>query len=51
MILDSSFRFSIDLYPTGEVSEYTATLDYASEDKVDKVTFAVKAEGTQNNIL
>ncbi|KAI7799465.1 apolipoprotein Bb, tandem duplicate 1 [Triplophysa rosa] len=44
--LTGDSKFSIELHPTGEVSEYTATLDYASEDKVDKVTFAVKAEGT-----
>ncbi|KAA0708532.1 Apolipoprotein B-100 [Triplophysa tibetana] len=44
--LTGDSKFSIELHPTGEVSEYTATLDYASEDNVDKVTFAVKAEGT-----
>ncbi|XP_065112864.1 apolipoprotein Bb, tandem duplicate 1 [Paramisgurnus dabryanus] len=44
--LTGDSRFSIELHPTGEVSEYTATLDYASADEIDKVTFVVKAEGT-----
>ncbi|XP_051510342.1 apolipoprotein B-100-like [Myxocyprinus asiaticus] len=44
--LTGNSKFDIELHPTGEVSEYTATVDYAYEEKVDKVKFAVKAEGT-----
>ncbi|XP_051954733.1 apolipoprotein Bb, tandem duplicate 1 [Xyrauchen texanus] len=44
--LTGDSKFVIELHPTGEVSEYTATVDYAYEEEVDKVTFAVKAEGT-----
>uniref|UniRef100_A0A8B9GSZ3 Apolipoprotein B-100-like n=1 Tax=Astyanax mexicanus TaxID=7994 RepID=A0A8B9GSZ3_ASTMX len=41
---DSSYE--VELRPTGEVSEYTATITYAHEQMVDKVTIDVKAEGT-----
>ncbi|XP_030628767.1 apolipoprotein B-100 isoform X1 [Chanos chanos] len=39
-------KLAIEVHPTGEVSEYSATIDYAYEDKVDKLTVDVKAEGT-----
>lgn len=39
------FRFAIEIHPTGEVSAYTATVDYVYENKVDTVTFGLKAEG------
>jgi len=39
------FRFAIEIHPTGEVSAYTATVDYEYENKVDTVTFGLKAEG------
>ncbi|XP_072553083.1 apolipoprotein Bb, tandem duplicate 1 [Salminus brasiliensis] len=44
--LSGNSRYDIELHPTGEVSEYTATVRYAHEGMVDKVTVLVKAEGT-----
>lgn len=41
------FRFTVTLYPSVEVTEYTATINYAYEDDSDKVTFSIKAEGTR----
>lgn len=39
------FRFAIELHPTADVSEYTATINYDYEENTDKVTFDIKAEG------
>ncbi|XP_043076199.1 apolipoprotein Bb, tandem duplicate 1 [Puntigrus tetrazona] len=44
--LTGDSKFDIEIHPTGEVSAYTATVDYVYEDKVDTVTFGLKAEGT-----
>ncbi|KAL1254216.1 hypothetical protein QQF64_016445 [Cirrhinus molitorella] len=44
--LNSDTKFTVTLYPSVEVTEYTATVNYAYEDEADKVTFSVKAEGT-----
>ncbi|KAL7888295.1 hypothetical protein AOLI_G00032690 [Acnodon oligacanthus] len=44
--LSGDSKYEIELRPTSEVSEYTATIKYANEDMVDKVTIDVKAEGT-----
>ncbi|KAF5891255.1 apolipoprotein, partial [Clarias magur] len=44
--LSGDSKFAIELHPTADVSEYTATLNYAHEENTDKVTFDVKAEGT-----
>ncbi|XP_026088611.1 apolipoprotein B-100-like [Carassius auratus] len=44
--LTGDSKFAIEIHPTGEVSAYTATVDYVYEDKVDTVTFGLKAEGT-----
>lgn len=45
-------RFSVELQPTGEVTEYTATVAYEllregeeGRQKVDSVKFVLKAEG------
>lgn len=43
----SVFRLTVTLYPSVEVTEYTATINYAYEDDSDKVTFSIKAEGTR----
>uniref|UniRef100_A0A671N175 Apolipoprotein B-100-like n=1 Tax=Sinocyclocheilus anshuiensis TaxID=1608454 RepID=A0A671N175_9TELE len=43
--LTGDSKFAIEIHPTGEVSAYTATVDYVYEDKVDTVTFGLKAEG------
>ncbi|XP_051500925.1 apolipoprotein B-100-like [Myxocyprinus asiaticus] len=40
------YLFAIELHPTAEVTEYTTTINYSYEDKIDKVTVGVKAEGT-----
>lgn len=49
-------RFALEMHPTGEVSEYTATLAYEllregeeGRQKVDSVKFVLRAEG--NNKL
>ncbi|KAI5610950.1 apolipoprotein Bb, tandem duplicate 1 isoform X1 [Silurus asotus] len=39
-------KFALELQPTVDVSEYTATISYAHEENTEKVTFDVKAEGT-----
>ncbi|KAF4099959.1 hypothetical protein G5714_020085 [Onychostoma macrolepis] len=44
--LNSDTKFTVTLYPSVEVTEYTATIDYAYEDDSDKVTFSIKTEGT-----
>ncbi|XP_052442426.1 apolipoprotein B-100 isoform X2 [Carassius gibelio] len=44
--LNSDMRFSVTLYPSVEVTEYTATISYTHEDDSDKVTLRIKAEGT-----
>ncbi|XP_058235125.1 apolipoprotein Bb, tandem duplicate 1 isoform X2 [Hemibagrus wyckioides] len=44
--LSGDSKFAIELHPTADVSEYTATINYAHEENTDKVTFDVKAEGT-----
>uniref|UniRef100_A0AAR2JHL4 Vitellogenin domain-containing protein n=1 Tax=Pygocentrus nattereri TaxID=42514 RepID=A0AAR2JHL4_PYGNA len=44
--LSGDSKYEIELRPTGEVSEYTATIKYTNEDMVDKVTVDVEAEGT-----
>ncbi|XP_016105196.1 apolipoprotein B-100 [Sinocyclocheilus grahami] len=44
--LNSDTKFTVTLYPSVEVTEYTATINYAYEDDSDKVTFSIKAEGT-----
>ncbi|KAI4895608.1 hypothetical protein NFI96_017030, partial [Prochilodus magdalenae] len=44
--LSGDSRLEIEVRPTGEVSEYTATIKYEYEEMVDKVTVALKAEGT-----
>ncbi|TRY99586.1 hypothetical protein DNTS_007902 [Danionella cerebrum] len=44
--LTGNSKFEIEMHPTGEVSEYTATVNYAFEDPVDSVTFGLKAEGS-----
>ncbi|XP_053531616.1 apolipoprotein Bb, tandem duplicate 1 isoform X2 [Ictalurus punctatus] len=44
--LSGDSKFAIELHPTADVSEYTATINYAYEENIDKVTFDVKAEGT-----
>ncbi|XP_073709018.1 apolipoprotein Bb, tandem duplicate 1 [Garra rufa] len=44
--LTGDSKFAIEIHPTGEVSAYTATVDYVYEDKVDELTFGLKAEGT-----
>uniref|UniRef100_A0A3B4E7Y6 Vitellogenin domain-containing protein n=1 Tax=Pygocentrus nattereri TaxID=42514 RepID=A0A3B4E7Y6_PYGNA len=50
--LSGDSKYEIELRPTGEVSEYTATIKYTNEDMVDKVTVDVEAEGkTQNNSM
>ncbi len=41
------FRFTVMLYPSVEVTEYAATINYAYEEDSDKVTFSIKAEGTR----
>ncbi|XP_062406579.1 apolipoprotein B-100-like [Sardina pilchardus] len=38
-------KLEIELHPTGEISEYTADIDYSYEEKTDKVTLTLKAEG------
>ncbi|XP_062407541.1 apolipoprotein B-100-like [Sardina pilchardus] len=38
-------KLAIELHPTGEVSEYVANIDHSYEDKTDKVTLTLKAEG------
>ncbi|XP_026146609.1 LOW QUALITY PROTEIN: apolipoprotein Bb, tandem duplicate 1 [Carassius auratus] len=43
--LTGDSKFAIEIHPTGEVSAYTAIVDYVYEDKVDKITFGLKAEG------
>ncbi|XP_077076182.1 apolipoprotein Bb, tandem duplicate 1 [Siphateles boraxobius] len=43
--LTGDSKFAIEIHPTGEVSAYKATVDYVYENKVDKVTFGLKAEG------
>ncbi|KAG1964004.1 apolipoprotein B-100 [Pimephales promelas] len=43
--LTGDSKFAIEIHPTGEVSAYTATVDYEYENKVDTVTFGLKAEG------
>lgn len=49
---DFSDRLAIELHPTGEVSEYTATLSYEllregeeGRQKVDSLKFVLRAEG------
>ncbi|XP_043074689.1 apolipoprotein B-100 isoform X2 [Puntigrus tetrazona] len=42
----SDAKFIVMLYPTGEVTEYTATISNTYEEDSDKVTFSIKAEGT-----
>ncbi|XP_060722344.1 apolipoprotein Bb, tandem duplicate 1 [Tachysurus vachellii] len=44
--LSGDSKFAIELYPTADVSEYTATINYDYEENTDKVTFDIKAEGT-----
>ncbi|KAK3516813.1 hypothetical protein QTP70_023691, partial [Hemibagrus guttatus] len=44
--LSGDSKFAIELHPTADVSEYTATINYAYEENTDKVTFDVNAEGT-----
>ncbi|XP_027021973.2 apolipoprotein Bb, tandem duplicate 1 [Tachysurus fulvidraco] len=44
--LSGDSKFAIELHPTADVSEYTATINYDYEDNTDKVTFDIKAEGT-----
>ncbi|MCJ8743825.1 hypothetical protein PDJAM_G00098620, partial [Pangasius djambal] len=44
--LSGDSKFAIELHPTADVSEYTATINYAHKENIDKVTFGVKAEGT-----
>ncbi|XP_034169697.2 apolipoprotein Bb, tandem duplicate 1 isoform X1 [Pangasianodon hypophthalmus] len=44
--LSGDSKFAIELHPTADVSEYTATINYAHKDNNDKVTFGIKAEGT-----
>ncbi|ROL43503.1 Apolipoprotein B-100 [Anabarilius grahami] len=43
--LTGDSKFAIEIHPTGEVSAYTATVDYVYENKIDTVTFGLKAEG------
>ncbi|XP_067240096.1 apolipoprotein B-100-like [Chanodichthys erythropterus] len=43
--LTGDSKFAIEIHPTGEVSAYTATVDYVYENKVDTVSFGLKAEG------
>ncbi|XP_048062837.1 apolipoprotein B-100-like [Megalobrama amblycephala] len=43
--LTGDSKFAIEIHPTGEVSAYTATVDYVYENKVDTVNFGLKAEG------
>ncbi|KAK7132946.1 hypothetical protein R3I94_014989 [Phoxinus phoxinus] len=43
--LTGDSKFAIEIHPTGDVSAYTATADYVYENKVDTVTFGLKAEG------
>ncbi|XP_005160686.1 apolipoprotein Bb, tandem duplicate 1 isoform X1 [Danio rerio] len=43
--LTGDSKFAIEIHPTGEVSSYTATADYAYDGKDDTVTFGLKAEG------
>uniref|UniRef100_A0A8C1HQV8 Apolipoprotein Bb, tandem duplicate 1 n=1 Tax=Cyprinus carpio carpio TaxID=630221 RepID=A0A8C1HQV8_CYPCA len=43
--LTGDSKFAIEIHPTGEVSAYTATVDYVYKDKVDTLTFGLKAEG------
>ncbi|CAM4694151.1 unnamed protein product [Leuciscus chuanchicus] len=43
--LTGDSKFAIEIHPTGKVSAYTATVDYEYENKVDTVTFGLKAEG------
>ncbi|XP_076129303.1 apolipoprotein B-100-like [Alosa pseudoharengus] len=38
-------KLAIELHPTGEISEYIANIDHSYEDKTDKVTLTLKAEG------
>ncbi|XP_041950313.1 apolipoprotein B-100-like isoform X2 [Alosa sapidissima] len=38
-------KLAIELHPTGEISEYTADIDYSYEEKTDKVVLTLKAEG------
>ncbi|KAL2082440.1 hypothetical protein ACEWY4_022258 [Coilia grayii] len=38
-------KLTIQLHPTGEVSEYIANFDHSYEDKTDMVTLTLKAEG------
>ncbi|XP_049613243.1 apolipoprotein Bb, tandem duplicate 1 [Syngnathus scovelli] len=41
-------NFALELHPTGDVTEYTATLAYELEgDEVDSVKFVLKAEGAE----
>ncbi|XP_076874065.1 apolipoprotein Bb, tandem duplicate 1 [Brachyhypopomus gauderio] len=44
--LTGDSKLAIELRPDGEISEYTATIKYTHEKKIDKVTAEVKAEGT-----
>ncbi|XP_067273720.1 apolipoprotein B-100-like [Pseudorasbora parva] len=43
--LTGDSKLDIEIHPTGEVSAYTATVDYVYENKVDTVSFGLKAEG------
>ncbi|KAK9957004.1 hypothetical protein ABG768_014702 [Culter alburnus] len=44
--LSGDSKFSVELHPSEDVTEYIATISYAYEDEADKVTFSVKTEGT-----
>ncbi|XP_028647178.1 apolipoprotein B-100 [Erpetoichthys calabaricus] len=53
--LTGETRFALEIRPTNEVSEYSATLGYEllkeDRDKVDTVRFILKAEGTPDSEL
>ncbi|XP_031437274.1 apolipoprotein B-100-like [Clupea harengus] len=38
-------KLAIEFHPTGEVSEYTADIDYSYEERTDEVKLTLKAEG------
>jgi len=47
--LNGETKFSVDIQPTGEVTEYTATIAYEllNEGKVDSLKMTLKAEGAE----
>uniref|UniRef100_A0AAY4BB94 Apolipoprotein Bb, tandem duplicate 2 n=1 Tax=Denticeps clupeoides TaxID=299321 RepID=A0AAY4BB94_9TELE len=47
--LSGDSKFAIELHPTGQVSEYMATIDYKFEQNVDTLTLTLETEGNEKS--